>query len=52
MDPWDWIQEFYLEHLKQGIPLAQIDEMDIGFYFELLKYEPQEKEVPIDQVLF
>jgi hypothetical protein len=44
MDPYDAVKEFYLNHLKQGIPMFMIDEMDIGFYFELLNYEDETKE--------
>jgi hypothetical protein len=56
MDPYDAVKEFYLNHLRQGIPMFMIDEMDIGFYFELLDYESERKERTergyIDQVIF
>jgi hypothetical protein len=55
MDPYDAVKEFYLNQLKQGIPLPTIDEMDIGFYFELIRYqtELEEKEqfAYIDDIL-
>lgn len=42
--------------MKQDIPMAQIDEMDIGFYFELLNYDSEKEKNEevhfIDQVLF
>ncbi|UNC91699.1 hypothetical protein [Candidatus Contubernalis alkaliaceticus] len=33
----DWMEEFYLSLLKQGWTLTQIDEMDIFYYFKLLR---------------
>jgi hypothetical protein len=37
--------------LKEGYKLHEIDEMDIGFYFELIRDEEKEQEVFIDQLL-
>ncbi|QIW89307.1 hypothetical protein Gp_33 [Bacillus phage vB_Bacillus_1020A] len=37
--------------MKQGYKLNEIDEMDIGFYFELVSNETNEPEVYIDQIL-
>jgi len=37
--------------MKQGYKLNEIDEMDIGFYFELNESEIKEPEVYIDQIL-
>ncbi|WP_275950849.1 hypothetical protein [Cytobacillus citreus] len=35
---------------KKGYKLTEIDEMDIGFYFELYSKEKEEKVVYADQV--
>ena len=38
-----WIKELYLELLEAGWKLEEIDEMEIGWYFDLTNYE-EEKE--------
>jgi hypothetical protein len=56
LENWNWIKNFYLDLLKQGHSLVDIDEMDIGFYFELLTFNPEKENTEnvyfIDQVLF
>lgn len=40
----DVLKDWYLELLKQGWTLNQIDEMDIGFFFELMRHKGKETE--------
>lgn len=40
----------YKDLMKQGYKLHEIDEMDIGFYFELFSEPKEEKVVYAEQV--
>lgn len=44
--------EMYTTLLKQGWTLTQIDEMDVLFYFQLIRYAgaKQNKITPVDDV--
>ena len=48
------MRELYIGLMKQGWTLSEIDEMDILFYFSLMRSagKEQEKVVPIDRVGF
>jgi len=50
MDPYDAVKEFYLTHIRNGVPMYLVDEMDIGFYFELLDYA-EEKEIRKERLM-
>ena len=41
----EWIKELYLNLLKDGWKLNEIDEMDIGWYFELINYTDEKEYV-------
>lgn len=48
------MRDLYLNLMKQGWTLSEIDEMDILFYFRLMcrAGKKEKKVVPIDQVGF
>lgn len=50
--PEDVIKEIYIALMKQGYKLTEIDEMDIGYYFDLVSYEQSNdsKRVYIDEI--
>jgi len=39
----DWIREIYINLLKDGWRLNDVDEMDLGFYLDLINYENEKK---------
>lgn len=40
----------YRKMMEQGIPMKDIDEMDIHWFFAVMESEEQAKVVPIDSV--
>lgn len=44
------LKQLYKNKLKDGWTLNDIDEMDIHFYFELLKEVTEDERVYIDQI--
>ena len=51
MDPQDFIDQLYLNLLKQGWTLNDIDTMDIIYYLHLLIKEQREEKTYIDHIL-
>jgi len=51
MDPQDFIDQLYLNLLKQGWTLNDIDTRDIIYCLHLLSKEEREKKTCIDQLL-
>lgn len=49
-NPYENIKSFYKNLLKSGYKLHEIDEMDIKFWFELMMYEEEIKEVTADEI--
>ena len=39
----EWIREVYINLLKDGWRLNDIDEMDLGWYFDLINYTEEKK---------
>jgi len=51
MDPQDFIDQLYLNLLKQGWTLNEIDTMDIIYYLHLLTKEQGAEKTYIDHIL-
>jgi len=46
------VKELYINLMKQGMTLPEIDGMDILFYFELIKHTNEKKNrvTPVDEI--
>lgn len=51
MDPQDFTDGLYLNLLKQGWTLNEIDTMDIVYYLHLLTKEQRKEKTYIDRIL-